>query len=174
MKSAGKAKLAQINGAQKKQMKKQLEEMPTLEETFENAKQAFINTLEVSIQLANRIDNLMNIRDYVYKFWGNEINNMLQDERVAYYKALLDISVNTYTEILERVKRFELDEFLKDDMKDYFEDLIPDVSDIKREDEMCEAGLIFLTVKPYGEKMTQLHHTMLDEKKQRDYLENGE
>lgn len=149
-------------------------ELPPIEETFENAKQAFINTLEVSVQLAERIDNLLNIRDYANKFFpdGLPVNfPKAPGSAVEYYKDLQDLSIQVYKDMLEIVKTFELEEFKKEDMKDYFEELMPVVEAIKDEDELCAAGLIFLTIKPFGEKMTALHHTILDEVAQREFME---
>lgn len=140
-------------------------ELPPIEETFENAKQAFINTLEVSVQLAERIDNLLNIRDYAKKFWGET------PVELQYCKDLQDLSIQVYKDMLDIVKTFELEEFKKEDMKDYFEELMPIVEAINDEDELCAAGLIFLTIKPFGEKMTALHHTVLDEVAQREFME---
>ena len=172
-KSAAQLRASKNLNSSKKFEKQRIEDLPPIEETFENAKQAFVNTLEVSVQLASRIDNLMNIRDYAYKFWGNRIDEMfLPGEKLGYFKDLMDVSVGTYEKMLDIVKGFELEEFLKDDMKDYFEPLMPDTSTILNEKELCVAGLIFLTIKPYGEKMTSLHHTMVDEKKQREFLED--
>ena len=73
--------------------------------------------------------------------------------------------------MLEIVKSFELKEFKKEDMKDYFEELMPVIEAINDEDELCAAGLVFLTIKPFGEKMTALHHTVLDEVAQREFME---
>ena len=56
-------------------------------------------------------------------------------------------------------------------MKDYFDEIIPKVENISNEEELLDAAIVFLTVKPWGEKMTALHHTMLDEKKQREFAE---
>lgn len=169
MKSASEFKPKMISGEEKRARQKQLEELPTLEETWENAKQAFVNTAEVSITLASRIDNLMNIRDMVYQFWNgrDQVNRIT----VEYLKEKLDLSIKTYRAILDVVIDFEMGEFLKDDMKDYFDVLIPKTEEIETEEDLLDAAIIFLTVKPWGEKMTALHHTMLDEKKQREYLE---
>lgn len=172
-KNAAKFKPVKNNGSQK-WIKQQQEDLPTLEETFENAKQAFILTLETSIEIAKRVDNLMNIRDYALKFWGGNLenNNIFgSSERVKYFKQLQAVSIATYEQLLEATKKFALDEFTKDEMKDYYEGIIPPIDDIKSEQNMCTAGLIFLTVKPFGEKMTALHHTILDEKKQREFME---
>lgn len=145
------------------------EEIPTLEETWENAKQAFINTAEVSVQLAGRIDNLMNIRDMVYKFW--EPRGEFDKITLDYLKEKMEFSEFIYKKILAIVETFEMDEFLKEDMKDYFEDIIPKPESILNEEDLLNAAIVFLTVKPWGEKMTALHHTMLDEKKQREFVE---
>lgn len=154
-------------------LKQKLEDMPSLEETFENAKQAFVNTLEVSVQLAGRIDNLLNIRDYAYKFWDKADKCIPTDGRgtLGYCKKLQDLSIQIYKDMLEIVKTFDLKEFKKEDMKDYFEELMPIVEGIEDEDQLCAAGLIFLTIKPFGEKMNALHHTILDEAAQRKFME---
>ena len=172
MKSASEFKPKMINGDERRARQAQLDEMPTLEETWENAKQAFVNTAEVSVELAKRIDNLMNIRDMVYKFWdGRGVDHTIT---VEYLKEKLNLSIQTYKNIYDIVIDFEMEEFLKEDMKDYFDVLIPKIEEIEYEEDLLDAAIIFLTVKPWGEKMTALHHTMLDEKKQREYLEKGE
>lgn len=173
MKSASEFKPKMINGDERRARQAQLDEMPTLEETWENAKQAFVNTAEVSVELAKRIDNLMNIRDMVYKFWETS-DREGYPVTMRYLKNKMELSVMTYKRILEIVKTFEMEEFLKEDMKDYFEELIPNVDELVAEEDLLDAAIVFLTVKPWGEKMTALHHTMLDEKKQREYLEKGE
>lgn len=149
----------------------ELPELPPIEETWENAKQMFINTAEVSVIIAERVDNFMNIRDMAYKFWGDELKGLLEEDRIAYLKYLHELSIATYKAILDVIKGFEMEEFLKDEMKDYFDVLIPKVDEIDTEKDLMNAMLIFLTVKPWGEKMTALHHSMLDEKRQREYRE---
>ena len=147
-------------------------ELPPIEETFNNIKQMIINTAEVSIVVAGRVNNLLNVRAAAYKFWGNELDAKLTDfQRMDYFKQLQAETVACYENILEIVKEFELDEFLKEDMKDYFEPLMPKSADVKTEEDLFRASLIADVVKPWGEKMTQLHHQMLDEQGQRKVIE---
>lgn len=148
------------------------EKLPPIEETFDKIKQVIVNTAEVSVVVAGRVDNLINIRSAAYKFWGNELDaKYISEERMEYFKKLQGMTVGCYEDILDIVKSFELDEFLKEDMKDYFKDLMPKPEDIKTEEDLFEAGLIADIVKPWGEKMTQLHHQMLDERGQRKVAE---
>lgn len=171
-KSAAQFKPVAKSGAAKHAARKQLEEMPTIEETWENAHNAFISTAEVAHDISKRIDNFMNVRDLAYKFWGAErMAEMKPAARMTYLHKLHGVSVDTYGKIVEVVKTFEMEEFLKDEMRDYFGDIIPKVEDIEDEDALMEASIIFLTVKPWGEKMTALHRTMLDEKGKREFLE---
>lgn len=147
-------------------------ELPPIEETFNNIKQVMINTAKVQIQVANRVENMANLRLATYKFWGNMLDEkFISSERVEYFKSLVTMTVSVYEDILDIVKTFELDEFLKEEMKDYFEKLMPKVDDIKNEENLFEATLIADCVKPWGEKMTQLHHQMLDEQAQRKAIE---
>ena len=55
-------------------------------------------------------------------------------------------------------------------MKDYFNDLMPKCEDIQTEEGLFNAFLIAGIVKPWGEKMNQLHYQMLDEKKAREEI----
>lgn len=169
-KSAAQAKPAnKVREAYEEMDKKtQLDNMPTPEEVFETGKQVYINTLEASIVLAKRVDNLLNIRDYAMKFWAEEAGGK---NTLSYYKELQKLSIETYEQMLKIANGFEYEEFIKDEMKDYFEDLIPQTEDVEVISQLCEAGLIFLTVKPFGEKMTQLHYNVLDAKKAREALE---
>lgn len=147
-------------------------ELPPLEETFDNIKQVIVNTAEVSIAVAKRVENLGNLRAAAYKFWGNELDaKMLGHERIEYFKKLVVMSVECYEKILEIVKTWELEEFLKEDMKDYFSELMPHYEAVETEEDLFEAMLVADMVKPWGEKMTQLHHQILDEKKQREFQE---
>ena len=151
----------------------QQHELPSIEETFDNAKQAFVNTLEVSVRIAKRIDNFLNVRDYVINFYGRDWSEIRRvgADRVEYIKRLQNITVSTYEKMLEKTLEFSLEEFSKEEMKDYYEEIVPDVESIDTMDKILEAGLIFLSVKPFGEKMTALHHTILDEIAQRKYME---
>lgn len=168
-KSAAKIKPIKVANSDKFLKENQL---PPIEDTFEKMKQGYITTLETAIKLAERVDNLLNIRDYALKFWGNKIDNLFTStEELAYYKELQDISVDTYRKMLGIANGFELSEFLKDDMVDYFEPIMPKVNDILTTKSLCAAGLEFLTIKPFGEKMAAMHHTILDEKKQREAIE---
>ena len=172
----GRKSTSQFNPVKKdgseKWIKEKVEPLPPIEETFDKAKQSFIITLETSIVLAKRVDNLMNIRDYAYKFWGDKIADAYIS-KVSYFKSLQQVSIDTYEELLKATKEFSLEEFTKDEVKDYYEHIIPSVDSIENEEDLCIAGLIFLTVKPFGEKMAALHRTMLDEKAQRDFMENS-
>ena len=148
-------------------------ELPPIEETFDNIKQVMVNTAKVQIDIAGRIDNLMNIRNAAYGFYGSETlaNKFIMTERIDFFKKIQNVTTEYYEKILEVVESFELAEFLEEDMKDYFEPITPKVEDIKNEDDLFMAFLVFDIIKPWGEKMTQLHHQMLDEQDQRKAVE---
>ena len=159
-KSASSAKIAKPDFKQ--------EELPPIEETFENIKQVMINTADTAIVVSRRIDNLLNIRKAAYEFWGNMLDEkMMGGERIAYFKEKQEMTTAVYETILAVVKDFELDEFLKEDMKDYFEDIMPKTDAIEKEEDLFNAFLVSGIVRPWGEKMNQLHYQMLDEAKAR-------
>ena len=153
---------------------KQEETMPVAD-MFEDAKQGFITVVETNIITAQRIDYLMWVRDKAYKFWGNRLDDMLvMDERLAYLKELQQICIDTYKEVAEIAKTFEYEEFCEEEMKDYFEGLVPSVDSIIAEKQMLEAELIFLCVQPYSSKMNQLHGLIQDELAKRRMNEDDE
>lgn len=163
-KSAASAKVAKPDFKQ--------EELPPIEETFENIKQVMINTADTAVVVAHRIDNLLNIRRACHEFFGPEFNEKhVYGVRVDYFKEKQELTIEAYKQIADVVRSFELEEFLKEDMKDYFEDLMPKCEDYCSEEGLFNAFLISGIVKPWGEKMNQLHYQMLDEAKARKTVE---
>lgn len=159
-KSAAKAKVIKAKGSEEFLKKK----LPPIEETFEYMKQGFVTILETSVELAKRLDNLDNLRSFSLRFWDDRRD-------LTYYKHLQDVSVETYEKLLEKAKEFSLEEFSKEDMKDYFEGLYAKSEDIASEEQLAEELVKFITVKPFGEKMAAMHQTVLDEIKQREEIE---
>lgn len=159
-KSAAKAKVIKAKGSEEFLKKK----LPPIEETFEYMKQGFLTILQTSIELAQRVDNLDNLRSFSLRFWDDKRD-------LSYYKHLQDISVETYRALYDCTEEFSLDEFSKEDMKDYYENLVPKCEDIATEEDLAEALVKFITVKPFGEKMAALHQQILDEIKQREEIE---
>lgn len=148
------------------------EQTYTLEETWENAKEVITMTAKVALENSKRIDNMLNVRDLLYKFWGNKLDDFFDlDKRMEYLHEMHHYSISLYEQVLEIVESFELEEFLKDDMKDYFKDMMPDCDAIDNENDLVRGALAFLTVKPWGEQMNQLHQTMLNEKSMREMNE---
>lgn len=143
--------------------------LPPIEETWENAWQSFKTTIEVNVEIAKRVDNLLNVRDLCFKILGEDYVWSLDSEaRMNLFKWAYDVSVATYIDIQQVIETWELDEFLKEDMKNYFDDIMPKVVNVNDEMDMLFAAIRFLSIKPYGERMNQLHYTMLDEKKMRE------
>lgn len=146
-KSAAKVKLAEPKP----------EEQP-LEELFEESRDIMAAIVDVQVVTAQRVDNLLNIRDYARKFWGSD-----RKVELGYIKSLQELSVETYRKVAEMFRSFKLEDFTKEEVQDFVGELIPKVEDIETEDELCRAGLVYLSVKPYGEKMLQLHQVTRDE-----------
>jgi len=136
-----------------------LPERPNLEEHFKIAKEGFIVTVETALETSKRVDNLMNLRDMSRRFWKDDATH----NDVKYFKMLQHISTNAYEDILNAVKEFDLEEFKKEEMKDYFEDIIPKVEDINTEQELLQAAIIFMTVQPFGNKMVEVHRLVQED-----------
>ena len=146
-------------------------ELPPIEETFDKMKETNIMLLETSVVLARRADNFANVRRFALELWGSDFCKDNADARMRYFRHLYELSIETYEKVLECARKFSLDEFSKPDMKDYFEDIIPKAEDILSERDLCDAELIFLIVKPWGEKMSAMHQQILDEIAMRKAME---
>ena len=127
-----------------------------MEEVFKEAKDMFAMTVDAQIKNAERVDNLMNIRDYL-KAYFDETPDILA------CKVYQGISIDTYKKVREKVDEFSLEDFEKETIKDYFEDILIKPDDIKDDNDLCKAGLVFLSVQPYGNKLVKMHQLMQDE-----------
>ena len=138
--------------------------LPPIQEVFDEAKEMFCMTVETNVKTAQRIDNLLNLRDLYKSFYGEE-------GTIQAYKSMLEVSVDTYRKVLEASRKFELDEFRKSELYDYYQDIVPKVEDVDDIDSLLVAAVVFLTVQPYGGKMMQLHRMIQDELEKRGELD---
>lgn len=141
--------------------------LPPIEETFENMKEGFVTILETSVILAKRVDNLSNVRRYAISFWAGTDEKHTE---LSYFKNLQKVSISAYETLLERAKEFSLEEFSKEDMKDYFSGIVPDCDVLEENQDLLEADIMLQCVKPFGEKMNAMHQTILDEIRQREMI----
>ena len=142
--------------------KSELEKSNAILEEFDVAKFGFVETLKVNIRIAKRVDNLLNIRDYVKNFWGEEAN---RHNDIKYLKMLRDTGIECYERILKIAEGWTLEDFMKPDLDNYLEDVADYNSsdELDSMEELAVAGIEFLSVKPWGEKMMGMHH-MIQEK----------
>lgn len=160
-KSAAQAKIKKVDFQSK--------QLPSIEETWEKIKQVYLTTLEVNVQLAQRIDNMLNLRDLAFKMLGEEYMwELEEEERIHLFKWMQDVSVKAYEDMYAIAKDWNIGQFTEEDMPDWFETLIPKPADIESEVDLLMAAITFLSVKPYGERMTAIHQQMLDEMKMRE------
>jgi len=138
---------------------KQEEEMP-LEQVFEIMREGFITILETNVITAKRVDNLLNIRDAAKRFWEDSIGHC----NIEYYKEIQKLSVKTYEDILAIIKeKYTYENLSNPELDDWFEDIIPNVDNINTESQLMDAMIIFLSVKPYAEKVLRDHNNFQDE-----------
>jgi hypothetical protein len=127
-----------------------------LEERFEKAKQALIDQIEIQIQIADRVDNMGNIRDFYKNFYGK-----FPTFNKSQY--LLGVSVGAYKGVLAAVQDISFEQMKTAEFDDPFLDLIPKPKDVKTDEDLYEALLIWLSVSPYANKVVQLHQLVQDE-----------
>ena len=144
------------------------EELEPIENVFEEAKKLFLMTVETQIKTAARVDNLLNIRDLALNFWKDK--GLEYHRSIAYLKKLQKVSIKAYEDILEESKKFDLDDFKKTEIRDYYESLVPKVDDITDEEELLQAVIRFLSIQPYGNKLVQMHQLIQQELAKRGEL----
>ena len=138
---------------------KKQEEM-SLEEAFEIMRTGFITILETNIITAKRVDNLLNIRDAAKRFWKGTVGH----NDIAYYKEIQQLSVKTYEDILSIIKeKYTFENLSNPEISDWFEEIIPSVDSINNDVQLMEAMIVFMSVKPYAEKVLRDHANFQDE-----------
>lgn len=144
-----------------------------LEEMFDKAKTVLLLKLETNKEVSRRVDNLMSVRDSAYKFWGNQLDERwLWKERMEMFKRLQDLTTETYDKLYKVAETFEFEEFKKEEMKDFFEDIVPKVDNINTEEDLLNAAIVFSCVQPYGSQMNQIHQMIMEEIDKRKVYEN--
>lgn len=136
-------------------------QLPPIEDVFKEAKEMFAITVDVQVKNAERVDNLMNIRDYL-KAYFDETPDVLKCKKYQ------QISIDTYKQVRKAVDEFSLEDFKQDTIKDYFEDIIVKSENVIDDEDLCRAGLIFLSVQPYGNKLIKMHQLIQDELRKRE------
>ena len=155
------------SAASVKAVKKPEQNMMPIEDVFKIMREGYLVTLETNIATAKRVDNLFNLRDLSNKFWNNDAIKCTP----KYYKKLHKLSVETYEKIYEIAKeKYTIEELSNPEMGDWYEDLIPTVESLDDEDQedILKAMIIFLSVKPYGEKMLRDHLNFQEELEKRE------
>jgi len=143
---------------------KKQEEVP-VEEIFDIMREGFITILETNVITAKRVDNLLNIRDAAKRFWGDVDNHY---SSIQYYKELQKLSVKTYEDILAIIKdKYTIENLSNIEIDDWFDEIIPNVEKIESEKDLMEAMIIFLSVKPYAEKVLRDHNNFQEELEKR-------
>ena len=150
-----------------KAVKGKQDELMPLEDVFKIMREGYLITIETNIATAKRVDNLFNIRDVARKFWNDDATRCTP----KYYKKLHKLSVETYEKIYEIAKeKYTIEELSNTEMGDWYEELIPTVDSLSDTDQqdIIEAMIIFLSVKPYGEKMLRDHLNFQEELEKRE------
>ena len=147
--------------------RQQVEELAPIEDVFETGRKGIEIIVETNIVTAKRVDNMLNIRDYALKFFEH---HPFQPD-MEYYAELQELSVSTYEKILEIVKGLKLEQFTAEELDDPFADLVPKAEDMQSEHDLCKAGIVFLSVKPYGSQLIKLHTMIQDELGKRAAME---
>jgi len=154
------------SAASVKAVKTAKDALPPIEDIFKIMREGYLTVLETNIETAKRVDNLFNIRDLARRYWGDD--DMVHNT-IEYYKSLYDLSVGTYEKILEIAKeRYTFEELSNMEMNNWYDEILPSVEEIITKEDMIKAMIVFLSIKPYGEKMLRDHNQFQEELMKRE------
>lgn len=129
------------------------EKLEKLRKEFDENKDAFLKTVDTQIVIAERYDNFANL-------W--ELAERVLDEKIepSLAKALVEESKNSYQLVRECVEKFAFDDFMGDDLPDYFEGIKPKYEDCEDRLDHLYNIVRYMSVMPYGDKMLQMYQTI--------------
>lgn len=131
-----------------------------MESVFDDAKWTFIETVKVQVKAAKRVDNYLNLRDLAMKF-------DYSGEDVRTIKGLQQGSIKVYEQIQEIAEGFQFDDFMHEQVPDFFEEIMPKVEDIHDNMSQLVAAIAFMSITPYGNNLIQMHNLMMQELERR-------
>lgn len=137
-------------------------ELRPLEEVFDEIVSVFKMTVEANVKTAMRVDNLVAVRQLYRDWYGKEPND------IDVIKKLQKLTADTYSDILAATENFNIEDFKADEMKDYFEDIVPNCEDIDSDADLLNAHVKWLCVRDYGSKLVQAHQLFHQEMEKRD------
>lgn len=137
-------------------------ELRPLEEVFDEIVSVFKMTVEANVKTAMRVDNLVAVRQLYRDWYGKE------PEDIDVIKKLQKLTADTYSDILVATEKFNIEDFKADEMKDYFEDIVPNCEDIASDEDLLNAHVKWLCVRDYGSKLVQAHQLFHQEMEKRE------
>jgi len=129
----------------------------SLEEFWKDAHEVYLMGIEAQIVGAKRIDAMLNIRDLVKQF-NNEVH-----PDIEVVKDMRNLQIAAFERMLAISKDFKLEDFMKRELQDFYAELMPEAEEISTEAELLPAAVLFLAVRPYGDRLIQLHKMVQDE-----------
>lgn len=137
-------------------------ELRPLEEVFDEIVNVFKMTVEANVKTAMRVDNLVAVRQLYRDWYGKE------PEDIDVIKKLQKLTADTYSDILAATEKFNIEDFKADEMKDYFEDIVPNCEDIATDADLLNAHVKWTCVRDYGSKLVQAHQLFHQEMEKRE------
>lgn len=127
-----------------------------MNKVFEDAKWTFIETIKVQVKASKRVDNYLNLRELAMKFG-------YKGDDVEFIKKLQAGSTKMYENIQAIAEDFKPEDFYNETVEDFFEELMPQVSDIVDNDSQLIAAIAYMSITPYGNNLIQMHNLIMQE-----------
>lgn len=125
-----------------------------IEAKFAEAVEGMKLICKAQIRNVDRIDSLVGTY--------NDLDAWDLDTSIDAVQKAVDEEKKNYETALEVIEGLKLDDFKKKDMEDPIAPFIPDRFGITNMQEMYDAFTIFRCLRPYGEKIEQLHNLILE------------
>lgn len=148
-KSAAKLKLVEANKITEEEVREHFQEYLNVEKEM----------LKAKIIQAKRIDALTDIIQAFKDFYGVDGNGV----RLCECKRLQHHGVEIYEQLLKRVENFTFEQFNVEGMEDPYIDLIPTADDCETMEQILEAYITFIFIRPFGERILQVNRKVLED-----------
>ena len=141
---------------------------PTIEEKREILRKFYddqiwyiIQLADTQVILADRIDNMLNLRELAISFG-------IKQPKLSLLFDLMKESAEIYAKIKEKVHAIQQSDFEQAEYPAPFKDLVPDWRNLEDGDELdlLVAAIQWLSIRPFNDQITQAYHAYQQQKTQ--------
>lgn len=152
----------------KSAVNKRIDQMGELRNKFDEAINALTVIVEAEIKHNNRIDRLAAKVSFIKEVTGQSLENI---EVFKEAEILATVELESLLDIRDKIiPNLKFGHFQDKDMVNPVDDLIPGRFNINTIDEMLDRCVVWNTIRPYGERIENIHRLVIEGM---EAIENG-